>query len=217
MRAKTLLLSAVLGAAFIVTTSAQQTVYSVNAVGYVNVNVPANQFVLLANPLNLPTNSLTAVLPDVPNNTQVYEFNPATAGFAIYTKRSATLWTGTGADTARLDPGEGFFVKNVSPTTDFKITFVGEVMQGTNVTAFPAGFSLLASKVPQAGLVETDLLLPAANGDILYKLGAAGYTIYTKRTGTTWTPSQPSIGVAEGFFFNAKAAGSWNRTFNVNQ
>jgi len=219
MRAKTLLLTAALSAVSIAAAVAQ-TVYSVNAVGYVNVTVPAGKFALLNNPLNQPTNSLAAVLPSVPNNTVVYVFDPTTGTFTQTTLRAGT-WTGAGAS-ATLNPGQGFFIKNAG-TSDMTVTFVGEVPQGTNLTInFPkAGFYLVGSIVPQAGAVQTVLGLPAVNGDKLYQFNPATqlYTTYTKRTGTTWTggTGEPNIGVAEAFFYQASAAGTWTRSFSVNQ
>src|SRR5687768_8351279 len=59
MRTKTLLLTAALAAAGLTSSMAQ--VFSVNAVGFVNVTVPASSFALLANPLNQPTNDLASV------------------------------------------------------------------------------------------------------------------------------------------------------------
>jgi hypothetical protein len=217
MRTKTLLLAAALAAAGLITATAQ-TVYSVNAVGFVNVSVPAGAFALLANPLNQPTNDLVTVLADAPDGTTAYEFTPA--GFQIYTKRSATLWTGTGAAAARLDPGKGFFVKN-NGAAAFNLTFIGEVPQGTLSTPIATGFNLLGSKVPQAGTVETQLGLPAAPNDQVYVYGATGYTITTRRS-PVWTggTGEPVIGVAQGFFLNraaANGAATWTRTFSVNQ
>jgi hypothetical protein len=220
MRTKTVLLTAALGAVSIATAAAQ-TVYSVNAVGYVNVTVPAGKFALLANPLNLPTNSLAAVLPDVPaNTTVVYPFNAATGAFDSTTKRT-TGWTGTGAG-ALLNPGSGFFIKN-GAATDITITFVGEVMQGTNLTVnVPAGFSCIGSMVPVEGKVETDLKIPAANGDVCYTFNVATGQYNgasTRRTAVgQWTGTpEPTIKVAEAFFYKAVSAGNWVRNFTVNQ
>lgn len=212
MRTKTVLLTAALGAVSIAT-SVAQTVYSVNAVGYVNVTVPAGQFALLANPLNQGDNKVATILPDVPVNTVVYVYDAATSAFSAATKR-ATGWTGGGAS-AVLAPGQGFFVKNAG-TTDMTITFVGEVPQGDLKADFGAGFNLLGSLVPQSGKVETELKLPAQVNDKVYLYGAAGYTTITKRA-TGWTPGgEPTVGVAQGFWLNAGAKGSWTRSFNVN-
>jgi len=215
MRTKTVLLTALLGAASIAT-SVAQTVYSVNAVGYVNVTVKAGAFALLANPLNQPTNSLTAVLPDVPANTIVYVFNLTTGQFDSATKR-ASSWSGPAA-TATLNPGVGFFIKNAA-ATDLNITFVGEVPQGTALTVnYPAGFSLIGSIVPQAGNLEKDLGFPAKNGDVVYKFNGTDYgTPYTRRA-SAWTGggSDVPMTVAEGVWLKAAAAGAWTRSFSVN-
>ena len=108
-----------------------------------NKTIPAGKFALLANPLNLPVNSVAAVLPDVPNNTKIFKFSPTT-GFTPYTKR-ATGWAPS-VDGVLLPPGEGFFIKNAG-TTDMTVTFVGEVLTGSQAISFPAGYSLLGSKI----------------------------------------------------------------------
>lgn len=212
MRTKTLLLTAVLGAASVATAMAQ-TVYSVNAVGYVKIGpIPNNGFFLAANPLNLSANTLAAVFPDAPNNTVVYTLTGGS--FNKFTKR-ATGWTGTGVADVKLDPGTGFFIQNTTGA-DLSLTFVGEVMQGTVTTSYPAGYSLLGSKIPQTGKVETDLKLTAQNGDEVYQLNASGAYVKSTRRATNWTPSEPTVEVGNGFFLNAKAAGTWTRTFSVN-
>jgi len=213
-------MTAVLGAASIATSMAQ-TVYSVNAVGYVNVTVPAGKFALLANPLDQGTNNTIAtVLAGVPANTVVYPYTTA-GGFSSATLRASGSWTGTGAS-AMLPPGQGFFVKNAG-TADMTITFVGEVMQGTALSVpYVAGFNLLGSLVPQSGKLETDLGFKAVANDKVFVFDAAsqGYTTYTKRASGSWTGgtvSEPVINVASGFFYQATAAGTWTRSFSVNQ
>jgi hypothetical protein len=199
---------------------AQTPVFSVNAVGYVNVTVPAGAFALLANPLNASSNVLSAVLPDVPNNTVVYIFDAATSSFIQITKRTATLWAGGQGANQPLAPGQGFFVKAPAGTA-VPITFVGEVPQGTNLTVnIPAaGFHLLGSIVPQEGKVQTDLGLPAAINDVVYTFDTASqtYVVSTKRTATLWAPSEPTIPVGRGFFIKAGGPLTWTRSFSVNQ
>jgi len=185
----------------------------------VNVTVPAGKFALLANPLNQPTNNLTSILPGVPAGTIVYVFG--TNGFAQATARAGGIWTGPAAG-AVINPGDGFFIKNAG-TADLTVTFVGEVPQGTNLTVnLNAGINLIGSIVPQAGLLTTNLGLHAANGDVVYQWDttAQGYKspASTSRGNGVWTGGgEPNIGVAEGFFYSSKAAGSWTRSFNVNQ
>lgn len=224
MRTKTLLLTAALSAVSIATAMAQ-TVYSVNAVGYVNVTVPAGQFSLLANPLNQPTNTLAAILPDAPNNTKVFVYNPTT-GFSDATKRvigGTGSWTGPAANTI-LNPGQGFFIQAPAGAA-LPITFVGEVPQGTGLTVpLAAGINLIGSIVPQAGRLTQDLGMTAANQDTVFQWDAAtqGYkpaSTFRVVGGTgQWTGGgEPNIAVAEGFFYRAGAAGSWTRNFSVNQ
>jgi hypothetical protein len=188
-------------------------------VGYVNVTVKSGAFGLLSNPLNQPTNSLSAILPDVPVNTILYTFD-TTNGYASATKR-ATGWSGPAA-AAIINPGQGFFLKNAG-ATDITITFVGEVPQGTNLTVkLNPGINLIGSIVPQQGLLSKDLSLKAANNDKVYQWdpAAQGYktTSTYRSSSSSWTGGgEPNIGVAEGFFYQSTAAGSWTRSFSVNQ
>lgn len=211
-----LLMSAAIGAASLATAMAQ-TVYSVNAVGYVNITIPAGGFALLANPLNQPTNSLTAVLPDVPNGTIVYPY--VNGSFSTSARKQGTSWLGAG-NTALLNPGSGFFIKNAA-ATNLTITFVGEVMQGTALNvAYGAGFSLVGSIVPQDGKLEADLKFPAASGDVVYQFDktAQKYLTAPRRTATAWLggAGEPQISVGEGFWVKSTAGGSWSRNFSVN-
>lgn len=213
MRTKTLLVTAVLGAASVAVAVAQ-TVYSVNAVGFVNKTIPAGQFVMLANPLDAGAgnNTVAKLFPDVPNNTTLVWVFSSTGGYTSYTKRS-TGWAPNGD--AVLEPGTGFFLQNKA-ATDMQVTFVGEVMQGELKVPYAPGFALIGSKVPQAGKVQTDLGFPAVNGDKVWTFVNGVYTTYTRRP-TAWAPSEPSIDVGQGFFSQSTAGGTWTRNFKVNE
>ena len=115
-----------------------------------------------------------------------------------------------------LVPGEGFFFRNPSATT-ITNTFVGNVKQGTLTTPLAAGFTLVASQVPQAGLVATDLGLPVGNNETVFRFdnSTSAYASSTLFFGT-WSAGEPSIGVGEGFFMKKNATASWTRTFSVN-
>jgi hypothetical protein len=215
MRTKTLLLAAALGVASVATSMAQ--VYSVNAVGYVNVSIPiaagrASTFALISNPLNGTNNLLTTVLSAPPDNTRIYLFR--SGGFEIR-EFSFGAWDG---DTT-INPGEGFFIEldAASAPNPAVLTFVGEVPQGTLVNSIPNGFSLRASIVPQAGLLSTDLGLTPGDGDRVYRFNRVtqGYLISEYSFGD-WD-SQPTVEVAESFWYeNMSPAQDWSRTFSVN-
>jgi len=181
-------------------------VYSVNAVGYVNLVIPAG-FSINANPLNSQTNTVPNLFASAPTGTSVYKLVNGT-----YAQTS--LGRGGWSDvTMTLVPGQGFFVNAPSQFTN---TFVGEVMQGSLTNSFPAGFSLLGSQVPQAGGLQTALGYNPVAGDTVYTFNGTTYnTITFGRAG--WTPAEPSISVGQGFFLNSAAGGLWTRTFTTQQ
>ena len=213
MRTKALLLAAALTAAGIAS-YAQSNVYSVNVVGYVNVTVPANQYALIANPLNSTNNTLGSLIPIPPPSTTFYKYTTG-SGYTIYTFDEFDLsWNP--APVVTLNPGEGGFIRNpdASPMT---ITFVGEVLQGSLTNNLPAGYAIRSSKVPQAGPVTSTLGLQPDASDTLYKyVPGSGYSIYTfDEFDLSWTPSEPSLNVGESFFSFKGAGKDWVRNFTV--
>ena len=138
MRTKTLLLTAALGLVGVAGVSAQS-VYSVNAVGYVNKTIVPN-YNLICNPLNGTNNNINTVIPSAPGDTVAFKWNNGTQQFA----GSDTFFDGVGwldsgfaTSTTTLNPGEGFFIQNVSGA-NFTLTFVGDVPQGAlNSTILP--------------------------------------------------------------------------------
>jgi hypothetical protein len=190
----------------------QAQVYSVNAVGYINLTIVPG-FNLVANQLDAGDNTLPSVLAGVPDGTSVYKFDPAT-GYAIYTLDFGSWGAG---DIVEVTPGEGWWLRNPG-TSNLTVTLVGEVPQGSLTTTLVEGFNLVSSQVPQAGLVSTDLGLPAGEGDAVYVFSpATGYSISTVDFGA-WSPSEPSVEVGEGFWVRVAPgnAGDWTRDFSVN-
>jgi hypothetical protein len=212
MRTKTLFVTALLSVACIATAVAQ-TVYSVNAVGYVNVTL-APGFSLIANPLDGEDNTIPVLFAAVPKNTVIYKFNAETGAFIPNVKN---VITGNWGDPAMtLVPGEGAFVKIPDSSEPVTVTFVGEVMQGSLSLPLPAGFSIASSQVPQADNLD-NLGFPAVKQDIVYKWDGAGYAPYSVNVITgAWNPEVPMVEVAEAFFVKKAAAINWDREFSVN-
>jgi hypothetical protein len=208
MRTKTLLLTAALVAAGVATSMAQS-VFSVNAVGYVNVDVPQG-FSIIANPLDAGAgnNTVSKLLASVPDGTSVYKF--VNGAYSVNTLDLGE-WT---LPNDTLAPGEGAFIRSPSAT---KVTFVGEVMQGSLSNPIPAGFSIKSSQVPQAGKIDTDLGFPAQDGDTIYQFNNAknSYDVHTLDLGE-WSGGTPTPKVGEGFFVKVAKATNWTRTFSVN-
>jgi hypothetical protein len=209
MRTKALFVAAALGAAGIVSSMAQ--VYSVNVVGYVNVNIPTG-FSLVANPLDAASNLIQDLMPE--QAVTVYKYT-GTAYLSATFIPGANIWTG---DNFEVAPGEGFWVNNNSGAA-FTVTFVGEITEGLKQNPIPQGFAIRSSIVPQAGTLSA-LGWPAAAGDAVYQwvnngAGGGAYVTANNLGGGLWVPSEPEIGVGESFFVNKAAAASWDREFSV--
>lgn len=220
MRTKTLLLTAVLGVASIAAALAADPVYSVNAVGYVNV-VLKKGFTIVANPLNAGDNHLSKIFPStLPSGTMVYRFAGGSFGISTFAEddNGVLSWD----NDFEMKPGEGFFLSNPS-AADVTVTFVGEVMQSTSTgplaNPLVAGFNLKGSMVPQSGDLKADLGYPAEDGDMVYRFVNGTYAISTYAqddNGVLNWDTVPTPAVGEGFWINSKTAKTWNRTFTVN-
>jgi hypothetical protein len=218
MRTKTLLLTAALSAAGIATSMAQ--VFSVNAVGYVNKTIPGgNKLALISNPLNAGegNNTIANLFKGVPDGTQVYKYTGTGFVTATYDGLESAFLPPDAASTT-IVPGEGVFVRNTS-AADIQVTFVGEVPQGTLNNAYPAGLSIRSSMVPQAG-TAAELGFVGKDGDQINQFDPAtqSYKVSTfDGLENAWLPALTPLAVGEAFFLRASAAGTWTRTFSVNQ
>ncbi len=218
MRTKTLLLTAAVSAAGVASSMAQANVFSVNAVGYVNTTLTP-KFNLIANPLNAADNSINALFKNgvngtIPNGLQVYKFNGTSFTTLTYDDLDGSFGT---AGAATLVPGEGAFVR-VPGTANVTITFVGEVMQGDLKNAYPKGLSIRSSQVPQEGII-TDLGFKGKNGDQIFMYDTAGQKYVTSTFDDidgAFAPKPRALKVGESLFLKATVAGSWDRTFSVN-
>ena len=242
MRTKALLLTAALSAAGVATSMAQ--VYSVNAVGYVNLSLRPG-LSLIANPLNGTNNNLNTTLTlandGSEDGTTIFKFDDASQNY-----KSPIQWiSGFGwfsADPAEdyiLNPGQGFFIQNLtSPPHNINVTFVGEVPQGTLHNPLPGSFnlSIRSSQVPQAApLGDTtinatgSLLFPALDGDTVFVFNSTTQAYeqpYQYIGGFGWFsanvpdpgPAGPTLGVANSVFVQKTGPLSqdWTRTFSVN-
>jgi hypothetical protein len=217
MRTKTILLSGVVAALSSASIMAQ--VYSLNAVGYINVTVPP-QFSIIANQLNTTNNDLSPLLDSQlldggHAGVVLFKYSPA-SGYTVIID-TGTAWSGP-ATTTTLNPGEAAFIYNPF-TTNFTLTFVGTVLQGSLTNTLATSFNLASSIVPQSGAIDTALGLIPNPGDVVFLYNSVnGYSTYVATSSTTWSPSDPAPAVGQGFFYyTANPAGlSWVRVFNVN-
>jgi hypothetical protein len=227
MRTKTLVLSAIVGALSSASLMAQ--VYSLNAVGYINVTL-APGFQIIANQLNTTNNNLSPLL-----DTQVgdgshdglefFKFNGSSYTTIVTDSLSTPPWDGPATATT-LNPGEAVFVYNPY-TTNITLTFVGTVLQGSLTNTLHLGFNLASSIVPQAGRLDVDLGLAEVDGDEIFQFNQTtkSYVTYVGDSLNTppWDapggyPANPTVAVGGGFFYYTAVTGGnpWVRTFTVN-
>jgi hypothetical protein len=192
-------------------------VYSVNAVGYVNTEIPAGgdagAFALICNPLDAGEgmNTVGNLITGINVGSFAYKFNNATGTYDV--NQYLGVWTK--ADMS-LAPGEGIFFLNPVGGAAVTITFVGEVKQGDLSTPIAKGFQFISSQVPQAGLLSTDLGFPAAAGDQVFQFNKTTQAYVQSNFFGVWAPAEPTVAVGEAVFLNAANDGSWDRTFSVN-
>ena len=188
-----------------------QAVYSINTVGYVNLDIPAG-FSMIANPLDAGDNTLNNVIQSAPDFTTIYKFNPSNGTYDTISSFDQASGQWSNGDAITLAPGEGAFIATLSA---FTLTFSGEVMQGELSNPLPAGYSIVSSQVPQEGTLQS-LGYTGNNGDTVYQFNGTSYVINTYFNGS-FLPSEPNIGIGEAFFVNRVSAGSWDRNFSTDQ
>lgn len=204
-----------------VTCVAQQNVYSLNIVGYVNVPVAANQLTLLSNPLK-PSNgnyniTNTIVLPDAATDATLYKWAGASWSPDV------PQWYGASGGwfpDMTIPLGESFFIRSPAAAT---VTFVGEVATGTNSYAIPSGLSFVANKVPVAEPFPGNV---GNENDNIYLWGGTAWssTVWQyygsafgwSAGGLTDDTNGPVVAIGGGVAYrNGGAPLNFTRTFNV--
>jgi len=210
MRTKTLILSALVGAAGLAAAVADP-VYSLNAVGYINVTCTPG-FTLLANQLNSTNATLGSLLPNAEDGSMFYKFMP-NGSWSIYTYYGGYGWD-PDPTTCSIQPGEGGFFLNPQ-TTNLVFTFVGEVPQGNLTNSLPSGLAIRSSIVPQAGTLDTALgFTNSIDGDMFYQWTNQNWSICTYYGGYGWDPV-PVVKVGESFFYSTSQSTKWVRNFVI--
>jgi len=239
-----MILSALLGGLGSVSVMAQTNVYSLNAVGYINVTI-APGFNIISCPLiTSPDNTVGTVL----NNSNgaltgdvVYFWNPASAAYtsdsarAIGTaKGQTTNASGWVSGTNLASPGVGFWFDSAA-TSNTTLTFVGTVPSGSITNTLVAGFNLVGSVVPMSGDLCSNSISALTNFNIgdniyTYNIATAAYSEFTSVVAgskasspntyhSNWTVAgDPTVtNVGQGFWYDATAAVNWVENYSVAQ
>jgi hypothetical protein len=233
MRTKTLALSALLGAIGTASAVAQTNVYSINAVGYINVVLQPG-FNMIACQLTTTNSTIGALFNNKANTygqSSFFKWNNSTSHYLTdycnSTSNYSNGWESGG--TITLNPGEAGWFEN---TTGHAITntFVGTVPQGTNTVTIGSGFNQISSPVPFSGDLVTNMgLTNYHNNDSVFvwqnpASPSPHYASYYVNTSTgsegymnQWdSPGDPQVNVGQGFWYEATASISWVQIFEIN-
>jgi hypothetical protein len=216
---------------------AQTNVYSINAVGYINVTL-APGFNILACQLQTTNNTLGSLLNNASgayNGCEIFKYTPAHPGYVLDLGDSsgssyANGWDNNG--TVTMNPGECIWFNN-GFTTNITATFVGTVPQGTNTVPIIQGYQMIASPVPFSGDVVTNMQFTNYSDSsevYVYNNPApgkprGGYTLYfvdlqggSQGYKSQWdSPGDPKVNVGQGFFYNSGLAPqAWVQVFSIN-
>jgi hypothetical protein len=215
MRTKALLVAAAIGAAGIATVMADP-VYSVNVVGFVNLNLVSG-YSLIVNPLAATNNAISTILPTVPDGSTVYQWDPAHQNYANPNTFNADFG-GWDYPNSLVQPGESFFINAANA---FTATFVGEVRQAISAplsTPLVPGYNFVGSQVPLAGSLTDTLTYAANDGETLYLWNTAlqhyDVTSYNFDFGG-WDGGDPNLALGEGVVLLRAVAGAWTSNFKV--
>jgi hypothetical protein len=204
---KKILLASALVLAIAVSAAVAQEVLSQNAVGYIKVNLPANKFVSVAQPLNnmgKAENKFgeTSIAQEAPLGTIVYFWSPENQG-----------WSGGGKSMKGWQPaesnrviaaGEGFFMR---APTNAEVTITGEVPDEAQLSRVIPGnnaFGSIANPYPvdfKFGL--SDAAKNASLGSIVYfwSIENQGWSGGGKSM-KGWQPAESNkfVAAGEGYF-----------------
>ena len=243
MRTKTLLLSALLGALGSVSVHAQS-VYSLNAVGYINVTNQPGFNIITCPLIETPDNTLGTVLNNASGaltGNDVYFWSPTSGysediakkvGSTPFDTTNANGWSFNGTNLA--SPGVAFWFDN-KVGTNIVVTFVGTVPTGPITNALVGGFNLVGSAVPMSGDIASNTISSLTNyniGDTVYTYDASANPPYTEYAtahgpfgghgqGGNWTslgdPIIPNYG--QGFWYDNKGGitVNWVENYSVGQ
>lgn len=184
-------------------------------IGYTRVTVPGNGVqALIANQLDAPPNTLSSLMPVMPDGCQVVKWTGSQWVSYIWDVLEGG-WLPNG--NATLAPGEGAFLCN-NTTEPLTVNFIGAVKEGHLVNPIPAGYSVRSSMVPQNGWVASDLGYPPGFGDqVRLWLGGMWQAHTFQSPSGSWSPAEPVVGAGEAFFLyrTGSSPTEWVRDFVV--
>jgi len=216
MKAKTLLIAAAALAAGVMHSQAQ--VYSQNIVGYVNVPLTnSSGYTLISNPLDFDgTGTNNTIYTSVGTNLPAGSIVEAWTGTSFkLSTLSGGVWSSASNVNVQkaVQPGSGFFLYVPTPTN---VTFVGNVITGTNTYPVVAGYQVVSFNSPVAGRIEEDLGYQPTIGDVAEVWTGSTFKLHTFNGGVSWSGGgDPTLNVGAALFLNSFSNTNWTKILNV--
>lgn len=199
-------------------TSSAQPVTSVNVVGCIQLTI-TNDYAMVANQLdNHRGNLVVDLFNGVPHGTVVYKWNGTSYNTLVRLEPPQGNPRWVGDTNMTLVAGEGVFVKKPTTANQLRLTFVGDVLEGTLVNPLTVGYEIYSTMVPQEGGIQTVHGYQPVNGDMVYQympsVGAYRSAVWIQAF-NGWRPTEPIIKVGEAFWLRTSIARDWVRDFIV--
>jgi len=241
MRTKTLILSGLLAALTGASVMAQ--VYSLNAVGYINVLVPKG-WSIISDPLYAVNQQTSQTIDQVLGPTLLnggaltpldpyagvilfpWNADPANQGYGSALVVSHSLgyppaWSVPAEATGTtFNPGQAMWIYN--PSTEFTLTFVGTVPQGSVTNTLQHGWNMVGSIVPiVAPMDSASIGLVATPGDILFTYYNNAFNSADVASSNPLSPwslgAAPTLALGQGLFYYTPSPvpTNWVTTFTI--
>jgi hypothetical protein len=225
MRTKTMLISALLGSLGSIAVMAQTNVYSLNAVGYINVTLEPGFNIISCPLIATPDNRINTLLSNTNGQykkMQVWSFNPTNNPQYAEELGSGGGWSLGGITT--INPGQAVWFNNTS-TNVLTATFVGTVPTSVTTTLYADSFNLVSSAIPAAGDIVTNSLMLFTNQvkkDQVWTYNPLTNPQYTEYLATAggWPSGDPQeANVGGGFWYlnNQATNNYWVQNYSVSQ
>jgi len=177
-------------------------VSSANVVGYNQITIPSNQYVLVSLGFDVADNTISNLFGSLPVGSSAYLWDTQTQAYKSFTKATRGGWNAFG--TNRITAGTGAFAK-LPANIATNIYFSGDVpTAGTSIIYQVNGYALVAYPYPvDMAFTNTTLAKNSSIGDSI-SIWSNGWTVYTKATRGGWgAGSNAVLKVGQAFFYKS--------------
>jgi hypothetical protein len=181
--------------------AATNTVSSANIVGYSQLTIPSNQFMMVSLDFNNGSNTINNLFGSFPIGSKVYLWDTTSQAYNTYSKSPAGWGT---AGTNQIEVGSGAFLK-LPDNVQTNVVFSGDVpLEETNSIYKVNGFAMLSYPYPtDMAFTNTALAKGASIGDKISVWTNNSWETYSRSPGGWTTATGLVIRVGQSFFYQS--------------